>query len=270
MTGMHGLPTLARLDAQLAVRHKLLHVTVGVALVFGALLAFAAPDQLELGTTAIVGQLGELPSTGPAPTLLEPGASKPPFGQQLLTVLYTVDLCLLGFLFGSVMILQDKQQATIRYFRVSPGSPLAYMAAKLGVNLALSLLNFAILTAFVAPRALANLGLLVLVMLISAGMTALGMGLSVFLRSVSQWLFPAIALSTLLTLPTYLLLAPNPALDWTWWLPTYHMLFGSDALLFGRELEVGQVALVYAAAFATASIAACALAIHHRLMQELH
>ena len=64
MSALTPLTTLVRLDAKLAARTKLLHVTVGVALVFGALLAFAVPDQLDLTGS---GPSSQLPALAEAP-----------------------------------------------------------------------------------------------------------------------------------------------------------------------------------------------------------
>lgn len=270
MNAMNGFLTLLRLDAKLAVRHKLVHVMLVVAIGFGALIGFAAPEQLDLGNLdGIDVDVAEATAPASPPTVLEPGAVKPPFNELMLPVMYAIDLCLLGFMFGSVMILQDKEQGTIRYFRIAPGTALQYMASKLTLNVGLSLVNLVVLTAFVAPWALAKPGLYAMTLLICAGMTALGMTIAVFLRNLSQWFFPTIALSMVGTLPISLMFTPTPALAWTRWLPTYHMLFGTEAVMFG-DAEVATTSLVYALVFAALSAAVCGLAVRGRLLREVH
>lgn len=263
--------TLLRLDAKLAVRHKLVHVMLVVAIGFGALIGLAVPEQHDfLGMDGMDGleRIG-LDEATPAPTVLEPGAVEPPFDDLMLLVMYALDLCLLGFMFGSVMILQDKEQGTIRYFRIAPGSALQYMAAKLTLNVGLSLVNLVVLTAFVAPSALAKPGLYALTLSICAGMTALGMTIAVFMHNISQWFFPAIALSLIGTLPVYLMFTPTQSLAWVRWLPTYHILYGSEAVMFG-DAEVATTSLVYALVFAAVTAAVCCLAIRGRLLREVH
>ncbi|MCA9696318.1 MAG: hypothetical protein KC431_02250, partial [Myxococcales bacterium] len=49
MNGIRRLRTLLVLDAKLALQHKLVHVTVAVALVFGLLIRLALPAEVELG-----------------------------------------------------------------------------------------------------------------------------------------------------------------------------------------------------------------------------
>jgi hypothetical protein len=65
-------------------------------------------------------------------------------------------------------------------------------------------------------------------------------------------------------------MTPNRALDWTWWLPTHHMLFGAESLMFGRHAETGVAALLYAAVFCVLAVAGCAAAVHTRLLREVH
>jgi hypothetical protein len=271
MSALHGWLTLLRLDAKLAVRHKLVHVMLIVAVGFGALIGFAAPEQLDFGNVDLIAgiEAAEATPASPPPTVLEPGAVKPPFDELMLPVMYALDLCLLGFMFGSVMILQDKEQGTIRYFRIAPGSALQYMSAKLTLNVGLSLVNLVVLTAFVAPWALAKPGLYAVTLSICAGMTALGMTIAVFLRNISQWFFPAIAMSLIGTLPVYLMFSPTPSLAWTRWLPTYHILFGSEAVMFG-DAEVATTAIIHGLVFAALTAAACGLAIRGRLLREVH
>lgn len=337
--------TLLKLDARLAARHKLVHVTVVIAALFGLLIAFVFPDQLAHGTTdylldatedrrftalidaapdeavmndeqalreavaddpdslgimfagtpehpraTVVAQGNEGPrrlaliETGvdaiwqhvgmaapvTPPTVLAPGSDKPPFNQLFIPILFAVDLCVLGFMFGAVMILQDKEHGTIRFFRIGPGTSLDYVASKLTVNLGLSLLNLLILVGLGAPRALLEPGLIPLVLLTCAGMTLLGMGLAVFFRSIAQFFFPLAAVGLLGAMPMYLVFTPTPALDWTAWLPTYHVLFGAEAIMFGGEPAVIRAALLFCCSFALLTAGFCGAAVHNRLMTETH
>ena len=272
---MSRLSSLLRLDAKLAWEHKLVHVTVVVAAVFGALLRFAVPAEFgpDLGEFGLdiegLDALAETTAAWASVTVLEPGASKPPVNQLLVAVLYALDLCILGFMFGSVMVLQDKEHGTVRYFRVSPGTGFDYVASKLLVNLGLSLLNFTILTGFAAPLALLEPALWLLIVLVCAGMTLVGMSLSMFLRNIAQWFFPMIVVSTLLALPTYLIVVQTPALAWTWWLPSYHILFGAEAIMFeGAATAPALAALAYAAVFCALTTLTCVPAVRGRLLRE--
>jgi hypothetical protein len=265
---------LLKLDARLALRHKLVHVTVAIASLFGLLIAFVFPAELvPPGDPVSLGlrePLAALLEAAPAPTVLVPDVDKPPFNQSLIPILFAVDLCVLGFMFGAVMILQDKEQSTVRYFRIGPGTSLEYIAAKLTVNLGLSLLNLLILVGLAAPRALAEPSLIVLVLGTCAGMTLLGMGLAVFFRSLAQFFFPLAAVGLLGAMPMYMVFTPSPALQWTEWLPTYHVLFGAEAIMFTGEQAVIHSALLFCCSFGLLAAGFCAAAVHNRLMREAH
>lgn len=264
---MSGFMTLVRLDATLAVRHKLVHVTAAIALLFGLLIAFVFPSELAIDGVSLD---PSEPLAITPPTVLEPGAEKPPFNQLFIPILFAVDLCVLGFMFGAVMILQDKEQGTVRCFRVGPGTSVEYIAAKLTVNLGLSLLNLLILVGLGAPRALAEPQLIVLVLATCAGMTLLGMGLAVFFRSIAQFFFPLAAVGLLGAMPMYLVFTPSAALEWTMWLPTYHVLFGAEAIMFAGEPSVIRTALLSCSVFAVLAAGFCGAAVHNRLMREVH
>jgi ABC-2 type transport system permease protein/fluoroquinolone transport system permease protein len=339
--------TLLKLDAKLALRHRLVHVTVLVALVFGGLVGFALPASVDGGGVDYLmdespgGQLAELLEQSPEdrvfasreqlraavedegesigvvfegsaerpratvfiqgsesparralietgvdsmwhhvggsgvrppaaiePTILDPGAQKPAFNELFISILFALDLCLLGFMFGAVMVLQDKQQGTIRAYRVGPGTTRSYLAAKLTVNLGLSTLNLLILVGLGAPRLLAEPAIYPLILLCCAGMTALGMGLAVFVRGIAQFFYPLMVVGLVGALPMYQVFAPSPALAWTRWLPTHHALFGSEAIFFTHDATVVGASLSYALVFAAVSVGFCALATHTRLMKE--
>lgn len=263
------LATLLKLDAKLALRHKLVHVVVVVALVFGALIGFVVPSELSPAAPDSAG-FASLASPADAPTVLEPGARKPPFNQLFIPILFAVDLCLLGFMFGAVMILQDKEHGTIRYFRIGPGTGLDYLLSKLTINLGLALLNFLILVGLGAPAALAEPRLYLLVLLTCAGMTLLGLGLAVFFRSVAQFFFPLALVGVFAAMPMYLVLTPTAALAWTWWLPTYHLLFGAEAIMFAGDPALIRAAFWFNATFTLLAAGFCGLAINHRLLRETH
>lgn len=336
--------TLVKLDATLAVRHKLVHVVVIVAALFGALIGFAAPEQLEHGGIDYLvdatpdGALRELLAEAPAervfdsrerlreavasernsigivfegsaetpratvyiqgsesparralirtgvdavwqhvgagqgpptpPTVLDPGARKPAFSDSLVPILFALDLCILGFMFASVMVLQDKEQGVIGLYRVSPGGTIAYVAAKLTVNLGLSLLNLLVLVALAAPWALAKPAVYLVALLGCAGMTLLGIGLAVFVRNLAQFMYPLIVVGLLAATPMYMAFSPSTKLAWTWWLPTYHVLFGSEAAMFGGGPAL-RSALLFNFGFLLTMALFAGFAVERRLMKEI-
>jgi ABC-2 type transport system permease protein len=273
MNGMNGLLTLLKLDATLAIRHRLLAVTIVVAVAFGLLIRFAVPSEITHATPDLLADhVGELEL--PTPTVLDPEARKPAFDQQMVPILFALDLCLLGFMFGAVMVLEDRQNGTIRAFRVAPAGALAYVTSKLGVNLGLSLINLVLLVGLAAPAMLAKPALVGLALLICAGMTLLGIGLAPLSRSLAQFFFPMIVIGLVCALPMYLVWSPARGLAWTRVLPTWHMLFGTEAIAFGAGRAAARTlaneAAIYGLVFLILAGVLALVTVDRRLLKEMH
>lgn len=266
---MIGFSTLLRLDAKLAVRHRLLTVALVVATVFGLLIRLLVPAELSPDIVD--------PSAGlqlPAPTVLDPGARKAPLDQQMVFLLFALDLCLLGLMFGAVMVLEDRRTEAIRFYRITPGGTVAYVASKLSINVVLSLLNFLIVVGLAAPAMLTEPALIGLNMLLCAGMTLVGVGLAPHTRGIAQFFFPLLVIGLVSALPMYLIWSPAQGLEWTWLLPTWHALFGSEAIALGAGRAAAEAlareAWIYALVFFMGSLVFALVSVERRLLREVH
>ncbi len=201
-------------------------------------------------------------------TVLTPEATKPPLGHALVPVLFALDVCLLGFIFGAVMMLQEKHSGTVGYFRITPGRVGAYLGAKLAVNLALVALNALILVGLAGPSLLAAPALLPLVLLGGAGMTLLGLGLAVYFRDLSSFFYAMAAIGLIAAVPMYPFFNPSIDLGWSALLPTHQVLFGSYAACFGGAPELVRNALLALAGFTLLSAGFAWFAVSTRLMKE--
>jgi hypothetical protein len=261
--------TLVRLDAKLAIRHRLLTVALVVATVFGLLIRFLVPAEFTHAMPDLAAGL-ELSS----PTVLDPGAYKAPLDQQMVFLLFALDLCLLGFMFGAVMVLEDRRTEAIRFYRVSPGGTVAYVASKLTVNLGLSLLNLLILVSLAAPKMLMQPSLIGLNLLLCSGMTLFGIGLAPLSRGLAQFFFPMLAVGLISALPMYLIWSPAQGLEWTWWLPTWHALFASEAIALGAGRPAAEAlaleAGLYGLVFFMVSLVLAFVTVDRRLLKEMH
>lgn len=285
ITTANGLLALIALDARIAVRHRLIHVVIVLASAFGLLLGYAVPDQLTPasrdlvhdqtldGRFAALAQAAADRSEDDQPpshvvTVLTPGATKPPLGHALVPVLFALDVCLLGFIFGAVMMLQEKHSGTVGYFRITPGQVGAYLGAKLTVNLALVALNALILVVLAEPSLLAAPALLPLVLLGGAGMTLLGLGLAVYFRDLSSFFYAMAAIGLITAIPMYPFFNPSIDLGWSALLPTHQVLFGSYAACFGGAPAEVRDALLALAGFTLLSAGFAWFAVSTRLMKE--
>lgn len=262
---MTRLLALLRLDAKLAVRHRLLAVTLAVALVFGLLVRLFVPAELHHEGLALP------PAELPLATLLDPSASKPRLDHQALLLLFALDMCVLGLMFGAVMVLEDRRTETIALHRVTPIAAHHYVLAKLLVNLGLTTLNYLILVALIAPAWLSNAGLAGLVLALCAGMTLLGIAIAPLARSLSHFFFPLMVIGLVTSLPMLQIGSPARGLDWSRALPTWHVLFGGEALALGggraAARALGHDAWIYALVFVLVTAALALASVHLRLFR---
>jgi hypothetical protein len=264
---MKALLELVKLDAKLAVRHRLLAVALAVAVAFGLIVRLLVPSRIDPDLPELAAGV-ELP----APLVLDPGAAKLALDHQMLLLLFALDLCLLGFMFGAVMVLEDRRTGAILVHRVTPIGPLRYVASKLTANVGLSLLNYAVLVGLAAPALLVRLDLLGLVLLLCAGMTLLGIGLAPLSRGIAQFFFPMLVIGLVTSLPMFQIWSPARALDWTWWLPTWQVLFGGEAVAFGEGRSAAAAlahdAWIYGLVFLLATALLALFTVHNRLFRE--
>lgn len=266
---MKALIWLMKLDAKLAVRHRLLAVALGVALAFGLIVRLLVPRELDHDLPDLAAGI-ELR----LPTVLDPSATKLALDDQMLLLLFALDLCLLGLMFGAVMVLEDRRTGAILVHRVTPIGTLRYVTSKLAVNVGLTFVNYAVLVGIAAPALLLRIDLLGLVLLLCAGMTLLGIGLAPLSRGIAQFFFPLIVIGLVTALPMFQIWSPAKGLAWTRALPTWHVLFGGEAVAFGEgrpaAAALAHDAWIYGLVFLLATALLALLTVHNRLFRETH
>jgi hypothetical protein len=257
--------TLLRLDATLAVRHRLVLVVFVVATILGLLVGWVLPESLVIEPAMTV-------SVEPVPVahevmILRPGLERPPFNLSILPVLLAVDVVFLGFMFGAVMVLQDKQFGVTRLFRVGPGTVGGYIGSKLIINLGLVALNVVLLVGLGDLSLFLHRELYPRVLSCAGGMTLLGIGMGALFRQLSTFFYPMAGVGLLAALPTFLYLE-RTELAAAWWLPTYHVLFGADAVFFGGDARVVHTAIGLCLAFAALAAVFAAWMVSNYVMKE--
>lgn len=196
---MKALLALARQDLLLVVRGNfLLVMAIALAMSAGAVIAAKAlgpraaptpPAAIELaGRTWAV----ELAGADDEPSL--PG--------RLLEALLSFEALVLGFLFVSVGVFEERREGTIRAYRMSPGGQARWIGAKLLLWTALSLLYVAMMLAL--SLSFGHWGLYLLVALPGALlMTELGLTVAVWYRSISEWFLPGVAVLSINMVPMF-------------------------------------------------------------------
>lgn len=201
--------------------------------------------------------------------MLGPPVAPPPFNVSWLPLLFGLDTVILGFFFAGVMILQEKQNGTVRFYRASPGGTGRYVLSKVLVLTAMAMSGAAVMGAIVHPSALLNLPLLVLLATATAALTLVGMGISVFYDSLSSFFYPMAVVGLVLSLPMVGYSLPSASIPGLDFIPTWAVMFGGRELLF----PTGRAAIVSGSfALIGVTLLVCAvggtLAVHQRLMKE--
>jgi ABC-2 type transport system permease protein/fluoroquinolone transport system permease protein len=200
---------------------------------------------------------------------LRPTAGKVPFNRGIVPLVITFDVVLLGFMFVAVMVFQEKQEGSIRAFRITPGRPLEYIISKASVNILLGLLYTFLLILVVTGIPDRLFLLVVVVILCSLLMTLTGLLLSVFFNNLSEFLFVAVFISALFTLPMISYFQPSFAPSYLQAIPAYPVLFGLREILFptGNEALIASVIRTLTAETVIVAIAAYG-AVQRKLMKE--
>ncbi|MFP4112961.1 MAG: ABC transporter permease [Spirochaetota bacterium] len=207
-------------------------------------------------------QQGELPEI--PVERLRPQAEVVPMNLAGVPVFLAFEVGILGFLLVAVFVFQEKQEGTIRAYRVTPGGLWPYIASKTAIFTLLAIVyGFVVVVA--AKGLAANwAAILALVVWASAFMTVFGLGFAAWFRNLSHWFFPGLAILVLNMLPFFAYIYPvfNPG--WVQAIPSYALVFAlrealfptGDAELIGRTLLVGLAWLAGAVIFASVSVRA--------------
>jgi hypothetical protein len=217
---------------------------------------------------AVLALRGEMPPQLPVELLRAP-APPTPFNQHIIPIMLVFEVVLLGFLIVAVMMFQEKQEGTLRAYRVTPAGSLAYLASKNALFVVLSL-------AYGMPILLAGLGLranygpvLLLLVLSSSFMTMFSLAVAVFFRNLSEWFFVGVAILIVNSLPMISYGLPSFAPAWLTWVPSYPAVFAvRDALFNAAGLASISPTIAYLAALNVAALAASYAAVRFKLMRE--
>lgn len=193
---------------------------------------------------------------------LRPQAEIVPLNLSGVPVFLAFEVGILGFLLVAVFVFQEKQEGTVRAYRVTPGGTWSYIASKTSVFTLLAILYGVIVVTVAFGPAVNWPAVLGLVIWASAFMTVFGLGFAVWFRNLSHWFFPGLAILVVNMLPFFAYVYPifNP--EWVRAIPSYALVFAlrealfptGDAALIRETLLTGLVWLAAAVAFAAFSV----------------
>jgi ABC-2 type transport system permease protein/fluoroquinolone transport system permease protein len=209
---------------------------------------------------------GETPAEYPV-EYLRPAATVVPLNLSGVPIFLAFEVGILGFLLVAVFVFQEKQEGTIRAYRVTPGGLWPYLASKALVFTVIGIAYGAIVIVLGFSLSGTSLAvnwpaILVLVTWASLFMTTFGLGFAAWFNNLSHWFFPGLGLLVLNLLPFVSYVYPVWSPAWVTVIPSYGLVYALREALFstgepeliGRTLVAGLPWLAGAVAFGALSV----------------
>ncbi len=227
-------------------------------------------EQLKIVQTTLSKMIGSLNGTwnsGVNIEFISPQTKSVPRNLTLVPVLLVFEVLILGFLLIAVFIFQEKGDKVIRAYRISPGGTHLYILSKLIAFLVIGLVYaFAIVT-FTCGF---NFNMINFTILTITGFilyTLIGLIVALFFEDISGWFSVGIVLLTINMAPGISHQMPSFAPAFMRYIPSYHVIFGYDDILFseGKNLAptLGLLALTTIVAYIV-----CYILVDKKLMRE--
>jgi len=198
---------------------------------------------------------------------LRPKAPAIPRNLSSVPILLTFEVLITGFMLVAVLVFQEKQEGSIRAYRISPGTVSGYILAKTLVFTLLGLTygSILILATMGIPQ---NWPLLLAAMAMGAALyTMLGLAVAVFFSNLSEWFMPGFTVLVLNFLPIISYALPTFSPGFMTWIPSYYAVFGLGELLFPTGASLAPMFLYFGIGILIA-FALCQVLVTKKLMKE--
>ena len=198
---------------------------------------------------------------------IRPIQNKIPMNLRLVPIFICFEALVLGFLMGGILMLSEKEQKTLQVFRISPAKTIQYIIAKTILLSAWGTVYSLVITVFTVGVAFNWILFILLAFISSAMFTLLGLVITVFFKDLNSWFLSAILVLAVNMLSTIGYSNPSYSPLWMRFIPSYHIIFGFEEVLFstGKDLS-GLFLMVSLETFAIFLIAN--LILHSRLFQR--
>ena len=183
--------------------------------------------------------------------------------------LLAFEVLILGFMFIAVFMFQEKEEGSIRAYRISPGSTSMYILSKTLVFLVIGLIyGFALVLLTVGPSV--NFLMLGLIIVLGSVLYSfLGAIVAVFFNNISEWFVVGTGLLMLNMAPVLSHLYPTFSPKFITLIPSYSILFIFNEIIFptGKNITpwITTLSIITAIAFVI-----CYMLVDRRLMKEGH
>ncbi len=183
--------------------------------------------------------------------------------------LLAFEVLILGFMFIAVFMFQEKEEGSIRAYRISPGSTATYILSKALVFLAIGLVYGLALVMLTIGIKL-NYGMLILILTLGSILYSfLGAIVAVFFNNISEWFVVGTGLLMVNMAPVISHMYPSFSPKWITYIPSYSILSLFNEILFptGKNLMPWIIPLTLGT---VAAYIVCYLLVDGKLMKEGH
>ena len=154
-----------------------------------------------------------------------------PFNQRLLPAIFMMMVGVLGLFIMISLIGQERVEATIRAFRISPGGLWEFLLSKHLLLLSIGFTTFSIIYLPMMGFGGYLPALLIILLTVILG-SSIGVILGGLFETPMSAMIWVILIISVLALPAISLFSPIFSPDWLKIIPSYHTLFGLDAAMF--------------------------------------
>jgi len=152
-------------------------------------------------------------------------AERPPFNFSLLPVFIFSEAVMVGILLVAALLYSEKDEGTLRAYRVSPGGEFEYLLAKSLAMGVLGVVFTVIVTALTVGLRVAWGPILGLVFLAAAAMTIIALVIANLFKTISQFILTGLVITIVFGLPVAGYFAPSLGPWWFKVLPSYPLVF---------------------------------------------
>jgi hypothetical protein len=179
-------------------------------------------------------------SGGARVTSLRPRSSPVPFNTGMIPMLLAMDVIILGFMFGSTMLLQKKMNGTIMALRASPVTPGQLLISTVAVNVLMAWIYGVGILIATGPERYPVFEMLTLVTVACAAFTLLGLFVATFFDDLSGMFMPLMGIGVVLSVPMGTYFSSSAPPIWVKVIPTYGAMkaFGEMFFPTGRAGEL--------------------------------
>ncbi len=186
---------------------------------------------------------------------------------RLTPVFICFEALVSGFLMAGILLLEEKEEGTIKACRISPAGTVEYVTAKVLLFSILGTVYSILMAVMIAGFGFNWGGFILLAFLSGALFTLLGLSITVFFKDMSSWFSISILVLTINILTMFSFSSPSFSPGWIRLIPSYPILFAFEDLLFGGGRGIAEAVLTVFAEVVVLYVITCIL-IRKRLLQR--